>query len=139
MQCVGIWSAGKITALYRRLMEKKLAVSCIDLVNDAVNDLIEIVRQDKSVNILSMTIDAVSGISINENARMDELCVDTLMKLVKDDERLIILAACNSLKRVGTKREVDRLLNYADETEDEEVKKALTETALMCKERTPRF
>ncbi len=47
-----------------------------EIVNDAVNDLIEIVRQDKSVNILSMTIDAVSGISINENARMDELCVE---------------------------------------------------------------
>ena len=27
---------GKITALYRRLMEKRLAVSCIDLVSDVV-------------------------------------------------------------------------------------------------------
>jgi len=95
--------------------------------------IIRYVEANNPPEVRMFAIDAL------KNIKMDELCVDTLMKLVKDDERLIILAACNSLKRVGTKREVDRLLNYADETEDEEVKKALTETALMCKERTPRF
>ena len=28
---------GKITALYRRIMEKRLAISCIDLVHDIVD------------------------------------------------------------------------------------------------------
>jgi sugar phosphate isomerase/epimerase len=29
---------GKITALYRRILDKKLAISCIDLVSDIVED-----------------------------------------------------------------------------------------------------
>jgi HEAT repeat protein len=95
--------------------------------------IIRYVSENNPPEVRMFAIDAL------KNIKMDELCVDTLMKLVKDDERLIVLAACNSLKRVGTKREVDHLLNYADETDDEEIKKALTETALMCKERTPRF
>ena len=33
--------AGRLTALYRKLFEEKLAVSCIDLVNDIAEDIIE--------------------------------------------------------------------------------------------------
>ncbi|MBQ4328540.1 MAG: AMP-binding protein [Lentisphaeria bacterium] len=43
---------GKITALYRRLMEKRLAISCIDLVSDAVT------AKDSALDELVLVLDA---------------------------------------------------------------------------------
>ncbi len=43
---------GKITALYRRLMEKRLAISCIDLVSDAVT------AKDAALEELVLVLDA---------------------------------------------------------------------------------
>jgi HEAT repeat protein len=81
----------------------------------------------------------LAAIDALKEIKRDELCVNTLMSLLNEDTKEIKLAACNSLKRVGTKREVDVLFHKAEQEEDEEVKKALTEAAVESKERTPRF
>ena len=64
---------------------------------------------------------------------------DTCMKLITDDDNDIKLAACESLKRIGTKREVDRLYYVETTEQDPEVKKALLAAAVSSKERSPRF
>ena len=51
--------------------------------------------------------------------------MNTCMKLITDDDNDIKLAACESLKRIGTKREVDRLYYVETTEQDPEVKKAL--------------
>jgi hypothetical protein len=61
------------------------------------------------------------------------------MSLLNEDNKEIKIAACNSLKRVGTKREVDVLFHKAELEEDEETAKALSNAAVEAKERTPRF
>ncbi len=88
-------------------------------------------ENEQSVRLLA--INALSKIA------RDELAVNTCMKLITDDDKAIKIAACNSLKKIGTKREVDRLYFVETNEEDEEVKKALIEAAISSKERTPRF
>lgn len=69
----------------------------------------------------------------------DELAVNTCMKLITDDDSDIKLAACESLKKIGTKREVDRLYFVETTEQDPDVKKALLAAAVSSKERSPRF
>ncbi|MHB1151695.1 MAG: HEAT repeat domain-containing protein [Eubacteriales bacterium] len=81
----------------------------------------------------------LAAIDALKEIKMDILCVDTLMSLLNEENKEIKLAACNSLKRVGTKREVDVLFHKAELEEDAEIAKALTAAAVEAKERTPRF
>lgn len=81
----------------------------------------------------------LAAIDALKEIKMDELCVNTLMSLLNEDNKEIKLAACNSLKRVGTKREVNVLFHKAELEEDEETAKALSDAAVESKERTPRF
>ena len=69
----------------------------------------------------------------------DELAVNTCMKLITDDDSDIKLAACASLKKIGTKREVDRLYFVETTEQDPDVKEALLAAAVSSKERSPRF
>lgn len=95
--------------------------------------LVKLVTAGNPTEVRIAAIDALKEI------RLDELCVNTLMKLTDDEQKEIVLAACNSLKKVGTKREVEVLLHKAEMAEDDELKKAFTEAAVESKERTPRF
>ena len=95
--------------------------------------LAKLVSEGNPMEIRLAAIDALKEI------KMDDLGVKTLMGLLKDDTKEIVIAACNSLKRVGTKRELEELRFKAENSEDEEISKALTEAAVEAKERTPRF
>ena len=86
---------------------------------------------EKEIRLLA--IKALADIS------RDELAVNTCMKLITDDDNDIKLAACESLKKIGTKREVDRLYYVETTEQDPEVKKALLAAAVSSKERSPRF
>lgn len=81
----------------------------------------------------------LAAIDALKEIKMDVLCVDTLMSLLNEESKEIKIAASNSLKRVGTKREVSVLFHKAEVEEDPEVKKAITSAAVEAKERTPRF
>jgi HEAT repeat protein len=95
--------------------------------------LVKLASYGNPMEIRLAAIDALKEI------KMDVLCVDTLMSLLNEDNKEIKIAACNSLKRVGTKREVDVLFHKAELEEDEETAKALSNAAVEAKERTPRF
>lgn len=86
---------------------------------------------EKEIRLLA--IKALADIS------RDELAVNTCMKLITDDDNDIKLSACESLKKIGTKREVDRLYYVETTEQDPEVKKALLAAAVSSKERSPRF
>ena len=79
------------------------------------------------------------AISALGEIKRDETAVNTCMKLITDDDKAIRLAACEALKLIGTKREVDRLYFVETNETDEEVKRALLDAAVSSKERTPRF
>jgi HEAT repeat protein len=95
--------------------------------------LVKLAAYGNPMEIRLAAIDALKEI------KMDELCVNTLMSLLNEENKEIKIAACNSLKRVGTKREVNVLFHKAELEEDEETAKALTTAAVEAKERTPRF
>lgn len=95
--------------------------------------LVRLVSAGNPTEVRIAAIDALKEI------KMDELCVNTLMNLLDDNVKEVVLAACNSLKKVGTKREVDRLFHRSEQAEDEDIKKALSDAAVAAKERTPRF
>ena len=80
-----------------------------------------------------LAIDALSKIQRDEHA------VNVCMKLLREDDEEVRKAACKSLKKIGTKREVDQIYRIEEEEQDEKMKQLLIETALSCKERTPRF
>ena len=67
------------------------------------------------------------------------LAISALGEIKRDDDKAIRLAACEALKLIGTKREVDRLYFVETNETDEEVKRALLDAAVSSKERTPRF
>ncbi len=95
--------------------------------------LVKLTKEGNPMEVRLAAIDALKEI------KMDDLCVKTLMDLLKDDTKEIIIAACMSLKRVGTKRETEELRFKSEQAEDEEIKKALSAAAVESKERTPRF
>lgn len=101
--------------------------------NENTGKLVKLASPGNPMETRLAAIDALKEI------KMDELCVNTLMSLLNEGNKEITLAACNSLKRVGTKREVDLLFHKAEQAEDEEIAKALSDAAVESKERTPRF
>lgn len=101
--------------------------------NEDTGKLIKLVQEGNVMEVRLAAIDALKEI------KKDEMCVDTLMRLLNDDAKEVVIAACNSLKRVGTKREVDVLRHKAEIAEDEEIAKALSDAAVEAKERTPQF
>lgn len=86
---------------------------------------------DKAIRIKSM--DYLSQVKRSETA------VNTLMRLICDDDKEIKLAACKALKEIGTRREVDRLYQIEGNETDAEVKEAIVAAAVASKERTPMF
>ena len=84
----------------------------------------------------SLRLLAVSALG---EIKRDETAVNTCMKLITDDDKALRIAACEALKLIGTKREVDRLYFVETNETDDEVKRALIDAAVASKERTPRF
>jgi len=95
--------------------------------------LVKFVTDNNPTEIRLAAIDALKEI------KKDDLCVTTLMRLLDDDAKEIVLAAAKSLCRVGTKREVDVLRYKADNAQDPEIAKAISDAAVESKERTPQF
>lgn len=95
--------------------------------------LVKLANPGNPIDVRLAAIEALKEI------KMDDLCVTTLMSLLNEDNKEIQLAACESLKAVGTKREVDVLRHKAETEEDEDIVAALTAAAVEAKERTPRF
>lgn len=83
----------------------------------------------------------LAAIDALKEVKFDELAVNTLMSLLNEDNREISLAVCESLKKIGTRREVEVLRHKAESVinEDEELGKALHDAAVEAKERSPRF
>ena len=101
--------------------------------NGDVGKLVKYTAENYPIDTRLAAIDGLKEI------KMDDLCVSTLMSLLNEDNKEIQLAACESLKRVGTKREVDVLRHKAENEEVEDIAAALTAAAVEAKERTPRF
>ena len=65
--------------------------------------------------------------------------VELLMNALRDDDVDIRRAAATALLMNATKDTTDRLLNYREAEENEEVAKIMKEAAIAGKERTPRI
>ncbi len=65
--------------------------------------------------------------------------VELLMNALRDSDPDIRRAATKSLLMNATKDTTDRLLNYSEQEEDEEIAAMMKEAAIAAKERTPRI
>ena len=65
--------------------------------------------------------------------------VELLMSALRDSDVDIRRAATKSLLMNATKDTTDKLLNYSEQEEDEELAKMMREAAIAAKERTPRI
>ena len=65
--------------------------------------------------------------------------VELLMNALRDTDPDIRRAATKSLLMNATKDTTDRLLNYSEQEEDEEIAKMMKEAAISAKDRTPRL
>ena len=65
--------------------------------------------------------------------------VELLMSALRDSDVDIRRQAAKSLLMNGTKDCTDKLLNYSEMEEDEEVAKIMKEAAIAAKDRTPRI
>ena len=65
--------------------------------------------------------------------------VELLMNALRDGDVDIRRQAAKSLLMNGTKDCTDKLLNYSEMEEDEEVAKIMREAAISAKDRTPRI
>lgn len=65
--------------------------------------------------------------------------VELLMSYITDPDVDIRRAVAKALLMNGTKDTTDKLLNYAEQEEDEDVAKLMKEAAISAKDRTPRL
>ena len=65
--------------------------------------------------------------------------VELLVNALRDEDVDIRRAAAKSLLMNATKDTTDKLLNYSEQEEDEELAKMLKEAAIAAKDRTPRI
>ncbi len=65
--------------------------------------------------------------------------VDTLLKAIKDDDGEVRMACATALKKVGTTREVEALMHYAEIEKDPAIAEAMKEAAVASRDRTPRW
>ncbi len=65
--------------------------------------------------------------------------VDILMEALRDDDADIRRAATKSLLMNGTKDMTERLLNYSEQEEIDDIKEMMKEAAIAAKDRTPRL
>ena len=95
---------GRITALHRRLLEKRLAISCIDLVSDIAGD------RDAALEELSLVLDAAKRLH----------APGVRVKTVRDDEaspaavREFLTAAVPMAEQAGTTLLVETVGPFAD-------------------------
>lgn len=65
--------------------------------------------------------------------------IELLMNALRDPDVDIRRAATKALLMNATKDTTDKLLNYSEQEEDEEVAKLMKEAAISSKDRTPRI
>ena len=69
----------------------------------------------------------------------EETVIRCLLELIKEEDTVIRKAVANTLDRVATKMETDKVMHYADVEPDAEIAEILRGAAINSKGRTPRW
>jgi len=97
-----------------------------------VGKIIKIASTSKKQEERVAAIDAMRLLKEEETVRC---CIEFL----KEEETVIRKAAANTLDRIATKRETDKLVHYANNEGDSEIAEILRKAAINSKDRTPRW
>ena len=65
--------------------------------------------------------------------------IEALLKAIKDEDDEVRLTAAASLKKIGSTKEVESLMHFAEIEKNPEIAEMMKQAAIASKERTPRW
>jgi len=112
----------------KTLDEKYLALAEKGRVGKIVNAVFTADTYDERV----AAINALGEIRVKES-------IEALLKSIKDDDEEVRLASANSLKKIGSYKEVEPLMHFAETEQNPEIAEAMKAAAVASKDRSPRW